>query len=197
MKKITLLILCLFITLQVFSQEKKHLIGFTVSTQRFAFTHSWQLRTIYTETMLGLEYNYKLNEHHSIAIAGQFSRKTKEYNANYIDTVINQLLPADYKEVYYNFNMPLHYMYHYKGWFARTGLNYQVINGIARLYRDDILINEEFFFGNAHALEYHFAIGKDFTIGNFVGRINAFAEGPIMAGSYLQYGLNAGVFYQF
>lgn len=197
MKKIILLGLCLFSFLQAFSQEKQHLIGITVAPQRFAFTHSWQLRTIYTETMFGLEYNYKLNEHHSIAIAGQFSRRTKEYNANYIDTIINQVLPANYEEVYYNFNMPLHYMYHYKGWFARTGFNYQILNIVARLYRDDVLTHEEFFFGNVHALEYHFAIGKDFTIGNFVGRINAFAEGPIKAGNYLQYGLNVGLFYQF
>lgn len=192
-----ILIGLLFMGFTVLGQSN-HLLGLKMTPFNHSLTTDNDIRSMYNGVKYGLEYNYIISNQHSIAIGLSAYYRRSEREGQYIDSLTHHVLDGIFKTRNFDFAVPMYYLFHHNQWLVRAGFNHQIFNAIFKSYRNEELV-ADYTFDNSYynyVLEYHLGIGRDFDFGRFKARVNAFINGPITKGSYLQYGLDVGLFYQ-
>ena len=152
----------------------------------------------YKSPQLSFIYNHFFNEAHGIISEIGISQEKNSIGF----PALGQ--PATFfNRKYYHLNYSLHYIFKHQHFFVKSGLNTQFFNimksveetqGDATISPRKTSITWE----EVQTIpEFHFALGRDFDLGKINIRVNGFVERAFILDDYIDFGLSAGVFYQF
>ena len=203
MKKFTFFVLLVCFSSAVNAQSSKSL-GLNIS---YFSSNANDLDWIKTQSpQLGLTYNYFINEKHGIITELGVSQTKALW-------MTLSMCPTFIPIKDYNLNYSLHYIFKHNQFFIKSGFNAQIFSlvtasgGITDIPEEFQGGEDPIFFQQKKVdidiehmevvPEFHLALGRDFDLGKINIRVNGFVERAFLLDDYIDFGLSAGVFYQF